>query len=118
MKKIEAYIKPHRLSEVTMALHHIPHLSGMTVCDVRGWGRGKQQMEKRDHAEQVSDFEQHTKIEVLCAEERVGQIVDAILHAARTGLAGDGKILVSQVEHAVRISTGEPCDEADDREKE
>jgi nitrogen regulatory protein PII len=112
MKKIEAYIKPHRLSEVAMALHGIPGLSGMTVCDVRGWGRGKVQDERNHHDAQVSEFEPHTAVAVFSPDDLVEQSVEAIKRAAHTGLRGDGRIYVMPVEDAVRISSGERGEEA------
>ena len=107
MKLVVAYIKPHKLPEVSLALHGVAGLPGITVADVRGWGRGKSREEARSHADQVRDFEPHVKIEVLCPRDRVQEVIGAISRAARTGLEGDGKIYVHAVEDAVRISDGE-----------
>lgn len=113
MKEIRAYIKPHKLSEVTIALHHIEGLTGLSVSEVKGFGRGR--MEKGPHAtgEEVVDYVPHVKIEILCTDELVDEVVEAVRRAAHTGLRGDGKIYVlSHVEDAVRISTGERGDAA------
>jgi nitrogen regulatory protein P-II 1 len=107
MKKVEAYIKPHKLTDVTMALRRIRGLSGGTVFDVRGWGRGKQQDEAEGHEQEVSDFEPHAAVAVFCPDALAPEVVAAIARAARTGLRGDGKIYVLPVEAAVRISTGD-----------
>ena len=104
MKHIIAYIQPHKLSPVTMALHKIKGLTGLSVMDIRGFGRG------RGHPtteEQLYDFVPHVKIEIVCLDELVDEIVSTIQHNAHTGLRGDGKIYVSSVEETVRISTGE-----------
>ena len=107
MKQIQAYIKPHKAEAVIMALQHVQGLTGVSVCAVEGWGRGKVQAEHRHHRAQVGTLEPHTKVELFCAEEQVAPAVEAIQEAAYTGLAGDGKIYVTPVEEAVRISTGE-----------
>ncbi len=107
MKKVEAYIKPHKLSDVTMALRRVPGLTGVTVFEVRGWGRGKQDDEKQPDTERVRDFEPHVAVIVFCLEELAEQVVDTIAAAAHTGLRGDGKIYVLPAELAVRISTRE-----------
>lgn len=112
MKKIEAYIKPQKLSEVSMALRRVPGLTGMSVSEIRGWGRGKQQADQRDRVEQASEFEHHTKIEIVCPDGLLDEVVETIQQTARTGLVGDGAIVVSTVERVVRISTGERCAEA------
>lgn len=106
MKRVEAIIKPHKLSPVSLALHRCKGVTGVTASEVRGWGHGKLQAEQRRAAEEVSDFEPHVRIEVLCADDLVGKITEAITHAAHTGLAGDGVVIVSEVEDVIRISTG------------
>lgn len=108
MKHVIAYIKPHKLSEVTLALHKIEGLPGMTVLDVKGFGRGWQT--RKNHMpleEQVYDFIPHVRIEIFCGDSLVDEIVDAIQRSAHTGLRGDGKIYVCEALEAVRISTGE-----------
>lgn len=107
MKEIKAYIKPHKLSDVILALHKIEGLTGASVSDTRGFGRGKAKTSRPTITEGLVDFLQGARIEIICRDELVEQIVSTIEKAARTGLRGDGKIYVSNVETAVRISTGE-----------
>ena len=112
MKRIEAYIKPHKLDAVSRALHHTPGVGGVTITDVRGWGRGKGQDEQTHPSHQVSDFEPHLKLEVVCRSDAVERIVSSIREAAHTGLVGDGIIVVSSVDDAVRIRTGASAEDA------
>ena len=107
MKEIKAYIKPHRLSAVTLALHKLEGLSGMSVSDSRGFGRGGATRGALRVAEEVMDFLPGVRLEVMCQDDKVEEIVATIERAAHTGLRGDGKIFVTPVEMAVRISTGE-----------
>ncbi|MEX0599470.1 MAG: P-II family nitrogen regulator [Rhodothermales bacterium] len=108
MKEIRAHVKPHRLSDVTLALHHVDGLTGMSVSEVKGFGRGHASGEPRSGREDVVDYVLHSRIEIFCRDEMVDDVVEAIRRAAHTGLRGDGKIYVlSHVEDAVRISTGE-----------
>ena len=107
MKHIIAYIKPHKLSEVTLALHKIEGLPGMTVLDVKGFGRGWQTENNVPLEEQVYDFVPHMKIEIFCPDGMVDDIVNAIERSAHTGLRGDGKIYICEALEAIRISTGE-----------
>ena len=107
MKAIKAYIKPHKLSEVTLALRKVAGLSGMSVSDVRGFGRGGATQGAEHLAEEVMDFLPGIKLEIMCHDDLVETVVATIEHAAHTGLRGDGKIFVTSVETAVRISTGE-----------
>ncbi len=109
MKQIIAYIKPHKLSPVTMALHKIEGLTGMSVIDVRGFGRGRGNPTTR---EQLYDFVPHVKIEIVCLDALVDEIVAAIQQNAHTGLRGDGKIYVAEVLDAVRISSDKRGEEA------
>ena len=104
MKKIEAFIKSHRLDELIEALHHLDGLKGMTTTDVRGFGRGR--------PDGVRDFKSNTKIEVFCSDEMAEMVVSTVEKATHTGLRSDGKIYVIPVEEAVRISTGERGEEA------
>jgi nitrogen regulatory protein P-II 1 len=106
MKKLEAIIKPFRLEEVREALSDIG-ISGLTVTEVKGFGRQKGHTELYRGAEYVVDFLPKVKIEVVLADEVVDQAVETIIKAARTGKIGDGKIFVMPVEQVVRIRTGE-----------
>ncbi len=111
MKKVEAIIKPFRLEEVKDALAEIG-VTGMTVSEVKGYGRQKGHSELYRGAEYVVDFLPKVKMELIVAEEQVDQVVDTIVEAARTGKIGDGKIFVSDIEKIVRIRTGETDAEA------
>lgn len=106
MKKIEAIIKPFKLDEVKKALNDI-HIEGMTVTEVKGFGRQKGHTELYRGAEYTVDFLPKVKIEVVTSEDMAAKVVDAIQNAAKTGKIGDGKIFVSPVEETVRIRTGE-----------
>lgn len=106
MKKIEAIIKPFKLDEVKKALHEI-NIEGITVTEVKGFGRQKGHTEVYRGAEYTVDFLPKIKIEIVTAEELVPKVVDAVIGAARTGKIGDGKIFVMPVEETVRIRTGE-----------
>ncbi|MFO1319629.1 MAG: P-II family nitrogen regulator [Burkholderiales bacterium] len=110
MKKIEAVIKPFKLDEVREALSEIG-VTGLTVTEVKGFGRQKGHTELYRGSEYVVDFLPKVKIEVVVTDALVDQAVDAIVKAARTGKIGDGKIFVTAVEQVVRIRTGE-TDEA------
>ncbi|HXG22764.1 MAG TPA: P-II family nitrogen regulator [Methylomirabilota bacterium] len=111
MKKIEAIIKPFKLDEVKEALSK-EGVQGMTVSEVRGFGRQRGHTELYRGAEYVVDFLPKVKIEILVEDEKAGVVADTILNAARTGRIGDGKIFISPVEDAVRIRTGERGEEA------
>ena len=111
MKKIEAIIKPFKLDEVREALSEIG-VSGLTVTEVKGFGRQKGHTELYRGAEYVVDFLPKVKIEVVVATDVVDQAVEAIIKAARTGKIGDGKIFVMPVEQVVRIRTGETNESA------
>ncbi|MEE9614120.1 MAG: P-II family nitrogen regulator [Thermodesulfobacteriota bacterium] len=111
MKKIEAIVKPFKLDEVKEALHDM-HIDGMTVSEVKGFGRQKGHTELYRGAEYVVDFLPKVKIEVVTTDELAAKVVEAILGAAKTGKIGDGKIFVSTVEETVRIRTGEKGKEA------
>ena len=106
MKKIEAIIKPFKLDEVREALSEIG-VTGLTVTEVKGFGRQKGHTELYRGAEYVVDFLPKIKIEVVVANETVEGAIEAIIKAARTGKIGDGKIFVTAVEQIVRIRTGE-----------
>lgn len=112
MKHIIAYIKPHRLSKVTLALHKIEGLTGMSALDVRGFGRGREKDEPHRIVEDLVDYVPHVKIEIFCKDEMTDEIVATIKKEAHTGLRGDGKIYISSIDEAIRISTGEQGDDA------
>jgi nitrogen regulatory protein P-II 1 len=111
MKKIEAIIKPFKLPEVKEALADFG-IVGMTVTEVKGFGRQKGQTEIYRGSEYSVDFLPKIKIEIVLPEDKVDDAVDAIIEAARTGKIGDGKIFVLPVEEVVRIRTGETADAA------
>ncbi|MBF0212745.1 MAG: P-II family nitrogen regulator [Magnetococcales bacterium] len=106
MKKIEAIIKPFKLDDVKEALSEVG-IQGITVTEVRGFGRQKGHTELYRGAEYVVDFLPKLKVEVVLEDDRVDQALEAIERAARTGRIGDGKIFVTPVERVVRIRTGE-----------
>ncbi len=106
MKKIDAVVKPFKLDEVREALSEIG-VSGLTVTEVKGFGRQKGHTELYRGAEYVVDFLPKVKIEIVVADNMVEQAIEAIIKAARTGKIGDGKIFVTAVEQVVRIRTGE-----------
>ena len=111
MKKIEAIIKPFKLDEVKEALAEIG-IEGMTVSDVKGFGRTGGKREVYRGAEYIVDFVPKTKLEIIVKDEQVRLVVETIERAAKTGKIGDGKIFVIPVEHAVRIRTGETGSDA------
>ncbi|MGB3687723.1 MAG: P-II family nitrogen regulator [Jannaschia helgolandensis] len=111
MKKIEAIIKPFKLDEVKEALQDIG-IQGLSVTEVKGFGRQKGHTELYRGAEYVVDFLPKVKIEVVLTEDLVDPAVSAIIAAARTDKIGDGKIFVSSVEQAIRIRTGETGEDA------
>jgi nitrogen regulatory protein P-II 1 len=106
MKKIEAIVKPFKMDDVREALAEIG-ISGMTVAEVKGFGRQKGHTELYRGAEYVVDFLPKVKIEVVVTDEQVDACLEAIAKSARTGKIGDGKIFVTTVEKVVRIRTGE-----------
>ncbi len=111
MKKVEAIIKPFKLDEVKEALHEIG-IQGMTVTEVKGFGRQKGHTELYRGAEYVVDFLPKIKIEIAVSDDMADKTVEAIVQAANTGRIGDGKIFVLPVEEAIRIRTGERGPEA------
>ena len=111
MKMITSIIKPFRLDEVRAALAALG-VSGMTVTEVKGFGRQRGHTELYRGAEYTIDFVPKSRIEVAVKAELVDQVVDAIAQAAKTGTVGDGKILITDLERAVRIRTGETDDAA------
>ncbi len=111
MKKIEAIIKPFKLDEVREALAEVG-VTGLTVTEVKGFGRQKGHTELYRGAEYVVDFLPKVKIEVVVSSDKLDIVLEAIVNAARTGKIGDGKIFVTSVERVVRIRTGETDDAA------
>ena len=111
MKKIEAIIKPFKLDEVKEALQEIG-IQGLSVTEVKGFGRQKGHTELYRGAEYVVDFLPKVKIEVVLADDMLDQAIEAIVGAAKTDKIGDGKIFVSDIGQAIRIRTGESGDEA------
>ena len=106
MKKIEAIIRPFKLEDVKIALVNLG-IVGMTVSEVRGFGRQKGQVERYRGSEFTVEFLQKLKVEVVVADENVDAVLKAIAEAAKTGEIGDGKIFISPVESVVRIRTGD-----------
>jgi nitrogen regulatory protein P-II 1 len=111
MKKVEAIIKPFKLDEVREALSEVG-VSGLTVTEVKGFGRQKGHTELYRGAEYVVDFLPKTKIELILADGDVERVIEVINKAARTGKIGDGKIFVTNVEQVIRIRTGETDESA------
>ena len=106
MKLISAIIKPFKLDDVRAALSEIG-VSGMTVTEVKGFGRQRGHTELYRGAEYVVDFVPKTRVEVAVRSELVDQVVEAVVKAAKTGKVGDGKIFISDIDRVVRIRTGE-----------
>ena len=106
MKKIEAIIKPFKLDDVKEAILELG-ISGMTITEVKGFGRQKGHKEIYRGAEYLVDFLPKTKVEVVVADDVAEQVIEKIVSAARTGSIGDGKIFVLDIESVVRIRTGE-----------
>ena len=111
MKKIEAIIKPFKLDDVREALGEIG-VSGMTVSEVKGFGRQKGHTELYRGAEYMVDFLPKAKLEVVVETENVERCIEAIMNTAQTGKIGDGKIFITNVERVIRIRTGEEDGEA------
>ncbi|NEQ49126.1 MAG: P-II family nitrogen regulator [Leptolyngbya sp. SIO3F4] len=111
MKKIEAIIRPFKLDEVKIALVNAG-VVGMTVSEVRGFGRQKGQTERYRGSEYTVEFLQKLKVEIVVDDDQVDNIVEQVIAAARTGEIGDGKIFVTPVNEVVRIRTGEKNAEA------
>ena len=107
MKEIKAYIKPHMLSNVVTALSSLAGLTGLTVTKVQGFGRSRAKGSRHRIVEDLIDYVPHVKLEIVCLDALADEIVAVIEKTARTGLPGDGKIFVSTIDTAVRISTGD-----------
>ena len=111
MKKIEANIRPFKLEDVKIALVN-SGIVGMTVSEVRGFGRQKGQVERYRGSEFTVEFLQKLKVEVVVEDEKVNSVIDAIAEAAKTGEIGDGKIFITSIDSVVRIRTGDKDEEA------
>jgi len=111
MKKVEAIIKPFKLDEVKEALSEIG-VQGMTVSEVKGFGRQKGHTELYRGAEYVVDFLPKIKMEIIVKDDVAQRVIDAVQSAAKTGRIGDGKIFVTSIDEVVRIRTGEKGEEA------
>lgn len=111
MKKIEAIIKPFKLNEVKEALHEVG-IVGMTVTEVKGFGRQKGHTEIYRGSEYTVDFLPKVRLEIVLNETQVDAAVNAIISSARTGKIGDGKIFITPIEDAIRIRTGERAQQA------
>ncbi len=111
MKKVEAIIKPFKLDDIKEAINAL-EITGMTVSEVKGYGRQQGHSELYRGAEYVVDFLPKIKVEIAVKEEDLQNVIDAIINAARTGKIGDGKIFVSSIEKTIRIRTGEEDDDA------
>ena len=111
MKKIEAIVRHFKLEEVKDALSEIG-VQGMTVSEVRGFGRQKGHKEQYRGAEYTVDFLPKAKMEIVVSDEQAGQVIETIVQTARTGQIGDGKIFVTDLQEMIRIRTGETGEEA------
>lgn len=111
MKKIEAIIKPFKLDDVREALTDVG-ITGMTVTEVKGFGRQKGHTELYRGAEYAIDFLPKMKVEIVVPDEQVDECIEAIIDTAQTGKIGDGKIFVYEIERAIRIRTGEENEDA------
>ena len=111
MKKIEAIIRPFKLEDVKLALVNAG-IVGMTVTEVRGFGRQKGQVERYRGSEFTVEFLQKLKIEVVVADDSIDKVLKAIAEAAKTGEFGDGKIFITSIDSVVRIRTGDKDEEA------
>ncbi|MDX1695072.1 MAG: P-II family nitrogen regulator [Ketobacteraceae bacterium] len=106
MQEIKAYIKNHKLEGVTLALHRVKGVTGMSVSEVRGFGRSKAQTSAANPIDGAADFVRHVKIEVVCHDQYVDDVVQVLKQESHTGLRGDGRIFVSDVRRAIRIDDG------------
>jgi len=111
MKKVEAIVKPFKLDDVKESLKEIG-IQGLTVTEVKGFGRQKGHTELYRGAEYVIDFLPKIKLEIVVSDDMVSKVIDAILDSAKTGKIGDGKIFVLSMEEVIRIRTGERGDDA------
>ncbi len=112
MIAILAFIKPHKLADVTLALRKLEGLTGMTVTDVRGFGRTRAEGAGEIIPDDVADFVRKTRIDVICDDAEAQTIIETIQKHAHTGAHGDGKIYSWKIDQAIRISTGETGEKA------
>jgi nitrogen regulatory protein P-II 1 len=112
MKKIEAYFKTNRLDDVIERLHAIEGLTGVSIQDIKGFGRTRERNKPVRIVDSTIDWVPHVKLETFCSEILVEQVTGAILEGAHTGLRADGKVYVLPVDDAIRISTGDRGEEA------
>jgi len=105
MKEIKAFIRPHKLSDVTLALHGVEGMVGMTVSECKGFGHRKSKNKGHRIVEELIDYYPQMKIEVLCRDDLADKLVSVIQQSAHTGVLGDGIIYVTDIDKAVRIST-------------
>ena len=112
MKQIIAFIKPHKLDDVILALHNIEGLTGASISDVRGFGRERSKKGVDQEQKLSWDVKPHVELNTFCLDELVEEVVAAIQSSAQTGLRGDGKIYICSVEQAIRISNGERGEDA------
>jgi len=110
VQEIKAYIKSHKLEAVTLALHRVSGISGMSVSDVRGFGRSKAHPRVGHPIDGTADLVHHVKIEIVCHDQYVDEVVQVLKAVAHTGLRGDGRIFVSDVRRAIRIQDGSEDD--------
>ncbi len=106
MQEIKAYIKNHKLEAVTLAMHRVNGVSGMSVSDVRGYGRSKAHTSAANPIDGAADFVSHVKIEIVCHDQYVEDVIQVLKSVAHTGLRGDGRIFISEVSRAIRIEDG------------
>lgn len=107
MQEIKAYIKNHKLEAVTLALQRVEGVSGMSVSEVRGFGRSKSYASASNPIDGTANFVNHVKIEIVCHDQYVETVLQVLKTVARTGLRGDGRIFVSDVARAIRIEDGD-----------
>jgi nitrogen regulatory protein PII len=107
VKEIKAYIKRHKLGQVTFALQRVERLRGMSVSEVKGWGRREETDPCCPGIDDLMDSYPYAKIEIVCEDDLANELISVIDKTARTGLRGDGKIYISNVERAVKIGRGD-----------
>lgn len=113
MKKIEAYIKKLRFNEAIERLHEIDGLTGISYFDIKGFGRVRDDSSGEAHVtDDPTTSDPHVKLEIICVDKLVNAVIETIQNAAHTGLRGDGKIYVSEINEAIRISNGDSGDKA------
>ncbi len=112
MKEIKAYIKPHKMPDVAHALHKINGLTGMSINEVKGFGRSRAKGDREKVVIDTVEYNPQIKIEIVCHDELVEDVISAIQTNAHTGTRGDGKIYINNIEDAIRIGTKERGEEA------